>query len=132
MAKKDEITMQTIGSYAFLVGVLLALVVGLFGGFGIGQEVILLTLGVLGLIVGLVNITDKEIVPFLVATIAINVSLGSLSSVITGLLGMKIVPAFIAEFGPKIISALGYLMVFVAPAAAVVALVAIWNMAKDQ
>ncbi len=129
MAKKDEITMQTIGSYAFLVGVLLALVVGFFGGFGIGSEIILLTLGVLGLIVGLVNITDKEIVPFLVAAIAINVSLGSLSTVIKNVLG--IIPAF-AGISTGIVTALGYLMVFVSPAAAVVALVAIWNMSKDQ
>jgi len=129
MAKKDELTMQTIGSYAFLVGVLLALVVGFFGGFGIGQEVILLTLGVLGLIVGLVNITEKEIVPFLVATVAINVSLGSLSTVITNVLG--IIPAF-AGIAAGIVTALGYLMVFVSPAAAVVAVIAIWNMSKDQ
>jgi len=129
MAKKDELNMQTIGSYAFLVGVLLAIVVGFFGGFGIGAEVILLTLGVLGLIVGLVNITEKEIVPFLVATIAINVSLGSLSTVIKNVLG--IIPAF-AGLATGLTTALGYLMVFVSPAAAIVALVAVWNMAKDQ
>lgn len=129
MAKKDEMNMQTIGSYAFLIGVLLALVLGFFGGFGIGQEVILLTLGVLGLVVGLVNITEKEIVPFLVAAIAINVSLGSLSTVIKNVLG--IIPAF-AGLATGIVTTLGYLMVFVSPAAAVVALIAIWNMAKDQ
>ncbi|MFA6329496.1 MAG: hypothetical protein WCX64_02300 [Candidatus Micrarchaeia archaeon] len=129
MAKKDELTMQTIGSYAFLVGVLLALVVGFFGGFGIGSEIILLTLGVLGLIVGLVNITEKEIVPFLVAAIAINVSLGSLSTVIKNVLG--IIPAF-AGIAAGIVTALNYLMVFVSPAAAVVAIIAIWNMSKDQ
>jgi len=131
MAKKDEMTMQTIGSYAFLVGVLLALVVGFFGGFGIGQEVIFLTLGVLGLIVGLVNITEKEIVPFLVATVAIIMSLSSLSDVIKGLVATVKVE-FIANIGTSIIATLNCLVVFVAPAAAVVALVAIWNMSKDQ
>jgi len=129
MAKNSEMNMQTIGSYAFLGGVLLALGVGFFGGFGIGQEVILLTLGVLGLVVGLVNITEKEIVPFLVATVAINVSLGSLSTVIKNVLG--IIPAF-AGVANGIVTALGYLMVFVSPAAAVVAVIAIWNMSKDQ
>ena len=131
MAKKDEMTMQTIGSYAFLVGVLLALVVGFFGGFGIGQEVIFLTLGVLGLVVGLVNITEKEIVPFLVATVAIIMSLSSLSDVIKGLVATVKVE-FIANIGTSIIATLNCLVVFVAPAAAVVALVAIWNMSKDQ
>ncbi len=129
MAKKDGITMQVVGTYAFLVGVLLALVVGFFGGFGISQGVILLTLGVLGLVVGLVNITEKEIVPFLVATVAINVSLGSLSTVIMNVLG--IIPAF-SGIAAGIVTALGYLMVFVSPAAAVVALIAIWNMSRDQ
>jgi len=127
MAKKNGITMQTIGAYAFLVGVLLAIVAGFFGGFGIGQEVILLTLGVLGLVVGFLNIAEKEIVPFLVAVVAINVSLGSLSTVIKNLLG--IIPAF-AGIAAGINTALGYLMVFVSPAAAIVALIAIWNLAK--
>ncbi|MFA5246869.1 MAG: hypothetical protein WC408_03190 [Candidatus Micrarchaeia archaeon] len=129
MAKKDEISMQTIGAYAFLFGVLLAIVAGFFGGFGIGPEVILLTLGVLGLLVGLLNITEKETVPFLVAAVAINVSLGSLSTVITNVLG--IIPAF-AGIAAGLVQSLGYLMVFVSPAAAVVAVLAIWNMAKDQ
>jgi hypothetical protein len=127
MAKKNAVTLQTVGSYAFLAGVLVAVVVGFFGGFGVGQGVILLALGVLGLIVGFANVTEKEIVPFLMAAVTLNVSLGALSSVITNLLG--IIPAF-EVVATGLVTALGYLMVFVSPAAAIVALTAIWNLAK--
>ena len=129
MAKKSKVSAQTIGSYAFLVGVLLAIVAGFFGGFGIGSGLILLVLGVLGLVVGILNITENETVPFLVAAVAINVSLGSLSTVISNVLG--IVPAT-AALATMLNQTLGYLMVFVSPAAAVVAVLAIWKMAKDQ
>jgi hypothetical protein len=129
MARKSKVSAQTIGSYAFLVGVLLAIVAGFFGGFGIGSGLILLVLGVLGLVVGILNITENETVPFLVAAVAINVSLGSLSTVISNVLG--IVPAT-AALATMLNQTLGYLMVFVSPAAAVVAVLAIWKMAKDQ
>ncbi|MFH1401230.1 MAG: hypothetical protein ABIH41_06970 [Nanoarchaeota archaeon] len=75
----------------------------------------------LGIIVGLLNVTDKETTTFLVASIAFLVSFGSLSSVLSGVL-----------FGWTAIGAFFDLMViFVAPGAAIVAVKAIFSIAKN-
>jgi|SRR3989344_1428492 len=60
MAKKSNL----IGSWAFLIGVLLAIILGLFGNLNYGLTV---TLVVIGLIVGLLNVGDEEATPFLMS-----------------------------------------------------------------
>lgn len=111
------------GEWAFLVGVLLALLVGLFSGY-IGAENLPIVFGILtilGLIVGLLNITEKEVNSFLIAAIAL---MGS---------GSALYPLS-TLFPPQIVSMLsaflGAIGVFVAPAALVIALKAIYNLAK--
>lgn len=53
-----------IGSWAFLIGVVLAIIIGLFG---VVNSTLLLILVVIGLIVGLLNIADEEASPFLMS-----------------------------------------------------------------
>lgn len=53
-----------IGSWAFLIGVIIAVVFGLLGTL---SSTILTILVILGLIVGLLNITEKEVTQFLMA-----------------------------------------------------------------
>jgi uncharacterized membrane protein len=53
-----------LGSWAFLIGVILAIVLGLFG--ALNQNMILILL-VIGIIVGLFNIADEEASPFLIS-----------------------------------------------------------------
>ncbi|MEK6818454.1 MAG: hypothetical protein AABY10_00815 [Nanoarchaeota archaeon] len=53
-----------IGSWSFLIGVILALLFGLFGTFNQGAIMILVFLG---LIIGLLNIADEEVSPFLMS-----------------------------------------------------------------
>ncbi|MBI3334531.1 hypothetical protein HYZ97_03525 [Candidatus Pacearchaeota archaeon] len=53
-----------IGSWSFLIGVILAIILGLFGSV---TGNILIILVVIGLIVGLLNIADKEAGPFLLS-----------------------------------------------------------------
>jgi len=63
MAKNNN-SGNLIGSWAFLIGVILALVLGAFGAITQG---VLITLVIIGLIVGLLNVADKEVSPFLLS-----------------------------------------------------------------
>lgn len=105
------------GHYAFLVGVLLAVVAALVPALQTATWVPW-TLIVLGLIVGFINITAKETTEFLVATIA-------LMAVGTG--GLSAVPTA----GAIVTAILKNLVAFVAPAALVVALKAIYALAEE-
>ena len=64
MAKQENV----MGSWAFLIGVIIAVVVGLLGSLSQG---IVWLLVIIGLIVGLLNITSSEVRPFLLASVAL-------------------------------------------------------------
>ena len=66
MAKKK--TSNVLGSWAFLIGVVLALLLGLFG---VMNATWLYVLVFIGLIIGLLNIADEEVQPFLWSGIAL-------------------------------------------------------------
>lgn len=53
-----------IGSWAFLIGVVLAVVFGLVGSVGGAWTIVLIFIG---LLVGILNVTDKETMPFLMS-----------------------------------------------------------------
>lgn len=117
--------MQKMGAYAFLVGVLISIVAGLIPSMVAGYAgPIGWLLLVLGLIVGLLNVTDKETVPFLVAAIAL-LATGNVTA------WSNLDVAGIA-IGTWIWNILGYVGVFVAPAAVVVALKAVYNLAAAK
>jgi len=66
-----------LGKGAFIIGAVLAVILGILEGVGqaLGTNAwLVLLLVVLGLIVGFVNIKAKEVQPFLVAAIAITVT----------------------------------------------------------
>lgn len=117
MAKKPT----SIGHYAFLVGVLIAVLAGLLGGvLNIAFTSAILVL--LGLIVGFLNITRKETTTFLVAAIAL-IMIGTAGiTAVTSLLGF--IPYDLGEF---ITAVLANLVAFVSPAALIVALKAVWK-----
>jgi uncharacterized membrane protein len=103
------------GGIAFIAGMVLAIVIALFG---LEADWVIWVLAVLGLIVGLLNVTAKETGKFLIATIAFVVTFNSLSQVF-------------AEVGITLIGTfLNLLVVFVAPAAAVVALTSLITITK--
>jgi len=66
MAKKKA--SNVLGSWAFLIGVVLALLLGLFG---VMNATWLYVLVFIGLIIGLLNIADEEVQPFLWSGIAL-------------------------------------------------------------
>ena len=112
--------MNSIGGIAFVVGLGLAAIVAVVASNSPPVWAIGL-LAVLGLIVGVLNVKDKEVIPFLVASIAFLVSFSALSATIQQL-----------AFGWDAIASFFSLMnVFVAPAAGVVAILTLFRMAKD-
>ena len=114
---------QKIGSWAFIIGVVIAVVTGIAIGLmpAVSGETwvnyVPLILVILGLIVGFLNIGDKEVMPFLIASVAL-VMVGTVAELGT-------IPVFGIVFA-KIVN---YIAVFAAPAALVVALLEFYRLA---
>lgn len=112
MAKKSN----NLGSWAFLVGIIIAVILGL--GFGGGLTAgMVTTLFVIGLIVGLLNVADREAKPFLMS--------GTVLVIVSAL--SKDVLSTVSYIG-SIIDAL--LILFV-PATIVVAVRHVFSLAKN-
>ena len=107
---------KSFGAWAFLIGVILAVVIGLISG---GEISALWTavLAVIGLIVGLLNVTDKEVTPFMMAGIVLVIASGFGGDV------MKSVP-----LASGVLNAINILFV---PATIIVALKSVFSLAKD-
>jgi hypothetical protein len=115
-----------LGAIAFFVGMLLAIIAG---GVSRDNGTIVLILVILGIIVGLFNITSREMIPFLVAAIALVVvgtAVGSegnygpfapLNDVIDGL-------------GRVLNGMVAYIAVFMTPAAIITAIRVVWSLAQ--
>jgi hypothetical protein len=119
--KGDDLSGAKLGHWIFLAGIIIAIIAGLIMGSNETNATIILVLAVLGLIVGLINITLRDEVPFLVAATVLLIASGTFAQSLMGL-------PF--EIGLKIASILGYVIVFVAPASLVVALKAIYAFAR--
>ena len=109
-----------IGEWAFIIGIVLSIVLGIVPGDYLGMAT--LGLVVLGLLVGFLNITEKETTPFLVAGIALLATGNAADS-------LKVIPP--DALGSFLFSAVKNIAAFVAPAAILVAVKAIWALAKD-
>ena len=111
MARKR--TGNMLGSWAFLIGVILAVVFGFMG--SLSQNLIYI-LVILGVIVGLLNIGDEEVSPFLMAGVVL---------VIVSTLGQSVVASI--NYFDTILQALTVLFV---PATIIVALKHVFSLAK--
>jgi len=109
----------TIGLLAFLVGIILAIV----GGIGYHENSgITLTLVIVGILVGVLNITGKEVLPLLIAAIAL---------IVVGLTkGFAPLDDLGGEAGTKINDIVAYIAIFITPAAILSAVRAIWAVAR--
>jgi hypothetical protein len=86
-----------LGSWAFLIGVILAVVFGLVG----LNTTILAIIAILGLVVGFLNIAEKEVSPFLMAGTVLVIVSSFGGSVFTTLGFVKdILQAILALFVP--------------------------------
>jgi len=102
-----------VGGWAFLVGVILAVVLGLFP--TIETPAMVTALVVIGLVVGLLNVADKEVTPFLLsgAVLIIAAGLGK------GLIGIAVLDSVLKAL----------LLIFI-PATIIVALKNVFTLAK--
>ncbi|MFH1785935.1 MAG: hypothetical protein ABH842_05895 [Candidatus Micrarchaeota archaeon] len=117
------------GQYAFLGGFVIAIVIGLASNMlGTALPLVLAVLGLLGIIVGLMNISDKEIMQFLVATIALLMVMNSINEVVAKM--SEVTGGMTGPLGVFVYQFLSALSVFVAPAAFVVALKQIYDLAR--
>ena len=113
MAKKSG---NMLGSWSFLIGFILAVALGIFQKTGLSPGVTYL-LVVLGIVVGLFNIADHEVQPFLMSGVIL---------VIVGTLGqsvVQVVPVF-----ERVLQALTLLFV---PATVIVALKNVFALARS-
>ena len=105
--------LDMVGKWAFIVGLVLAVVVG----YIFQAEWVVWVLAVLGVIVGLLNVTREDTERFLLAAIALALSVTALSTV--------------PVLGLSITNILGYVAAFVAGAMVVVALKALFQTARS-
>jgi hypothetical protein len=110
---------QRVGGWAFILGVIIAIIAGLAAGMvdTVTAGYITLVLVVLGLIVGMLNVGDKEVQAYLIAAIAL-MAVGT-----ANLLAIPYIGMYLALIVQNIAA-------FVAPAALVVALKAVYNIAR--
>jgi hypothetical protein len=114
MAKKNNI--NTIGKWAFIIGLALVIIAGLIEGIYTVPSLALI-LVILGLIVGFLNINEKDTIKLLLAVIAL---------ALTGSATAMVVPAIYTYLQ----SILENLLVFSGAAALVVAIKAIIEVTK--
>ena len=107
--------LSKIGFWAFIVGLIIAVIAGIV----LPQNTaIIIVLIILGLIIGFLNITAKEITLFLVATIALIV------------VGNVFTPLTVLDLGKFLGSMLSYVATLMAPAAIIAAVKALWAVGK--
>ena len=116
VAKKQSEDVSKVGEWAFLGGVILAILVGLVPGVLPGN-LVSLVLVVLGILVGLINIGAKETHSFLLASVAL---------LVAGTAGLQTLPVV----GSIVNAVLTNIVSFVAPAAVIVALKAVYEHGK--
>ncbi len=105
--------MAHIGKWAFIVG----LVIGVVGGLGFDQAWFGWVLAALGLIVGFLNVSDKETQTFLLAAIALIVAAAAVGAI-----------PYVGDIVTRIIA---NLVLFLGGAVLVVALKSLFAVAKD-
>ncbi|HZX20379.1 MAG TPA: hypothetical protein VFF13_05175 [archaeon] len=122
---------QQVGGYAFIVGAIIAILAGVLAGLGqsgvlTGVEAYIpIVLVALGVVVGLLNIKDKNPGEFLIAAIALIALAGTAG-------GLQVIDEAVSPVGSLLVGIVQNLAVFVAPAALIVALKAVKNMAAQQ
>lgn len=110
--------MDKLGEWAFIACVVIAVVAGLAS---TGNSMVAAALVILGIIVGLLNVSEKETSAFLVAAIAL---------IVAGTVAFGAIDNLFAGLGSMLNSIVGNIATFVAPAAIIVAIKAVWSMAK--
>ena len=112
---KDWALGGKIGHWVFLASILIAIVLGIFYP---DKTMVASILVLLGILVGFLNITSDEVHGFLLAAIALIISAKS----------VELIPLV----GGTVDHILQYIVIFVAPAAVIVSLIAVWRLASKR
>lgn len=121
LAKKKNTLLGKIGPWAFVLGLIIAIISAI-------TKQVFWMLGILGVIVGLMNISDKELSHYLLASLTFLVSANALSVTLTKVVSfMPLIERMLVFVDPL----LANMVIFVAPGASIVALKALYNLAKD-
>ena len=124
MAKGKTNVLGMIGFWAFILGLVIAVVVGIMAALGMAgaglMSAVIIILIILGLIIGFLNITAKEILLFLVATIALIV------------VGGVFAPLSTFGIGAILDNILALIATLMAPAAIVAAIKTLWTVGKPD
>lgn len=108
-----------LGYWAFLIGILVAIIAGLTAAAQLYQDpqgMVAAILVVLGIVVGFLNILDKDLNTFLIAVIGLTVALYGFAT--------------LGQAGFYLTAVLENIRVFVWPAAVIVSLKIIWDLAS--
>ncbi|HLD48938.1 MAG TPA: hypothetical protein VJB11_01100 [archaeon] len=121
-----------IGEYAYIVSVIIAIAAGVIAPFiqpitpttaFVDIAGVSLLLVILGVVVGFLNISEKETTPFLIASVAL---------IVAGTAGFVAINGLLPPLGTIIGSIVRNIAVFVAPAAIIVAVKAIAALASAK
>jgi len=125
-----EEMLKKVGSWLFLIGIIVSVIVGLIFGANLWQDTegyVSILLAVLGFIVGILSffavgtITQEKVPTFLIAALML-VGIGATTNFFEN----------INVIGPYLTNIAGMLAVFVAPAAGLLAIRAIWDTGKSK
>jgi hypothetical protein len=109
-----------IGSWSFLLGVLIAVIAGIISPGGVTTTATSILI-LLGLIAGFLNVTQKETTGFLLASVSL--------VIVTAFGGAAL--GEVATIGPYLEGILAAILTFVIPAAIIVALKSIYSLAAE-
>lgn len=117
-AMPPKVFANRIGHWAFLIGFLVAILASFFTN-SVSPEFLISVLFGLGVIVGLLNVTLEETSRFLIAAIAL---------ILSGVVNLGLIPLI----GMWLKSVLSNMVIFVVPAAVIVALRTVWILANRE
>ncbi|MBI2572957.1 hypothetical protein HYV86_03805 [Candidatus Woesearchaeota archaeon] len=118
------VELHRLAHYTFFAGIVVCILVGVFFRTKLPPEMLVSTLVLLGLIVGLFNLTAKETTPFLVAAVAL---------MLAGIVNLQLFTLFglWPNLGNILRSVLSNIVVFVVPGAIIVGMKVIWKLARN-
>lgn len=127
MVKKSK-EMLIYGNIIFLIGIAILIVASLFNLNGTPYQLVVATLFCLGTIIGILNITEKESVSFIIAGVAVVMLLQPILTAISQVFNLQTLPALLRILGSLYV----YLTALIVPAILVVSFKTLFRTAKDE
>lgn len=133
-------TGKTLAVWLFMIGFVIAVIAGLINALAavgvIGSSIVMTSalmgfMALIGLIVGIVNISDKEAIEFLIGAIAITGAAGAMLALANLGAGTAVVGEITNFFAVFISQVASMLVLFISPAALIVGLKVVYGAARN-